>query len=60
MRLLSSSSFVHVDAEAGRAKINEVLRELNDFELNGSRIRVQLSTSGVRQQPGMSGDNCFR
>lgn len=55
-------SFVHVDAEVGRGKITEIINELNGFSLKGSPIRVQLSTSGVRQRPGMSDDrdNCFR
>ncbi len=29
-------------------------------DLNGSSIRVQMSTSGVRQKPGMAGDQCYR
>ena len=40
--------------------MNEILRALTGFELNGSQIRVQLSTSGVRQKPGMGGDQCYR
>ena len=30
----------------GRGKINEILRELHGAELNGNKLRVQLSTSG--------------
>ena len=52
--------FVHIDADAGKNKINEILRELNGYNLNGSQIRVQQSTSGVRQKPGMGGDQCYR
>jgi len=52
--------FVHVDAGMGRGKINDILRELHGAELNGNKLRVQLSTSGVRQEPGMGGDECFR
>ena len=53
-------SFVHIDADAGKNKVNEILRELNGYNLNGSQIRVQQSTSGVRQKPGMGGDQCYR
>ena len=66
--------FVHVDAGMGeetvseninplfpgRGKINDLLRELHGAELNGNKLRVQLSTSGVRQSPGMGGDECFK
>ena len=52
--------FVHIDADAGKNKVNEILRELNGYNLNGSQIRVQTSTSGVRQKPGMGGDQCYR
>jgi len=53
--------FVHIGADVGRGKTNQIIRELNGFELNGNRIRVQLSTSGVRQKPGMGGgDQCYR
>jgi len=51
--------FVHIDSTVGRGKINQILKELNGYELNGNKIRVQLSTSGLRQQPGMAGDSCF-
>merc|ERR1719422_2003424 len=46
--------FVHVDASMGRGKINEILRELHGAELNGNKLRVQLSTSG-----GGGGDGGF-
>ncbi len=58
--VIKNFGFVHIDAEEGRAKIEEIIRELNGFNLNGSQIRVQLSTSGVRQKPGMAGDQCYR
>ena len=51
---------MHIDADAGKNKVNEILRELNGSNLNGSQIRVQQSTSGVRQKPGMGGDQCYR
>jgi len=57
--VIKNYGFVHIDADAGRQKINEIIRELNGYNLNGSNIRVQMSTSGVRQKPGMSGDQCY-
>jgi len=57
--VIRNYGFVHIDADAGKGKINEILRELNGYNLNGSQIRVQQSTSGVRQKPGMSGDQCY-
>ena len=58
--VIKNYGFVHIDANAGRQKVNEIIRELNGFNLNGSNIRVQMSTSGVRQKPGMGGDQCYR
>lgn len=58
--VIKNYGFVHIEAEAGKAKINEILRELDGFKLNGSDLRVQLSTSGIRTRPGMGGDKCYR
>jgi len=58
--VIKNFGFVHIDADAGKNKVNEILRELNGYNLNGSQIRVQQSTSGVRQKPGMGGDQCYR
>ena len=58
--IIKNFGFVHIDADAGKGKVNEILRELNGYNLNGSQIRVQQSTSGVRQKPGMGGDQCYR
>ena len=33
----------------GWQKVNALVRELNGYNLNGSNIRVQMSTLGVRQ-----------
>ena len=41
--IIKNYGFVHIDAEAGRAKINEIIKELNGFDLNGSNIRVQVN-----------------
>jgi len=51
--------FVHIDSTIGKQKINEIVGELNGYELNGNALRVQLSTSGLRPKPGMAGDGCF-
>jgi len=58
--VIKNFGFVHIDANAGRQKVNEIIRELNGYNLNGNSIRVQMSTSGVRQRPGMGGDQCYR
>merc|ERR1712018_1099357 len=58
--VIKNYGFVHIDANAGRQKVNEIIRELNGYNLNGNSIRVQMSTSGVRQRPGMGGDQCYR
>ena len=42
----------------GRGKINEILRELHGAELNGNKLRVQLSTSGGGG--GGGGDGGFK
>jgi len=47
--------FVHVNAGMGRSKIQKVITDLNGYELNGHKLRVQMSTSGVRQQAGGRG-----
>ena len=57
--VVKNFGFVHIDADDGK-KLNEIFRELNDYNLNGSQIRVQQSTSNVRQRPGMQGDQCYR
>lgn len=40
--------FIHIDSSIGRHKINELVRELNGYELNGNKIRVQQSTGGPK------------
>ena len=46
---------------SGRGKIQKISTDLNGYELNGHKLRVQLSTSGVRQHAGMGGESeCFR
>ena len=58
--VVKNFGFVHIEADEGKSKLNQIFRELNDYNLNGSQIRVQQSTSNVRQKPGMHGDQCFR
>ena len=53
--VIKNYGFVHIDANAGRQKVNEIIRELNGYSLNGSNIRVQMSTSGGRKPGGMGG-----
>ena len=55
--MIKNYGFVHIDAAATRGKIQDILRELNGYSLKGSNIRVQQSTSGGRQGPGMGGDD---
>ena len=58
--VVKNYGFVHIDAEDGRNKLQLIINELNDYNLNGNQIRVQQSTSNVRQKPGMQGDQCYR
>ena len=46
--VIKNFGFVHIDADVQRNKVNEILRELNGYNLKGNQIRVQLSTSGGR------------
>lgn len=51
-------SLKHMDTESNA---QEAIRNLDGYELNGFRIRVQESTSRVRQQAGMGNpDMCYR
>ena len=49
--VIKNFGFVHIDAEVQRNKVNEILRELNGYDLNGNQIRVQKSTSGYVHSP---------
>jgi len=40
--------FVHIDASMGKGNLNKMVRELNGAELNGNKIRVEMSTGGGR------------
>ena len=59
--VIKNFGFVHVEGESGKAKVSHMIRELNGRNVNGTQIRVQPSTSGVRHKPGMGGgDQCYR
>ncbi|KAK8395722.1 hypothetical protein O3P69_005661 [Scylla paramamosain] len=56
--ILTNYAFVHMDDEA---QAQRAIRELDGYELHGLRLRVQESTSRVRQQAGMGNpDMCYR
>lgn len=56
--ILSNYAFVHMNDEAAAL---QAIRNLDGYELHGLRLRVQESTSRVRQTPGMSNpDMCYR
>ncbi|RXG68928.1 RNA-binding protein lark, partial [Armadillidium vulgare] len=56
--ILTNYAFLHMDTESNA---QEAIRNLDGYELNGFRIRVQESTSRVRQQAGMGNpDMCYR
>jgi len=47
--------FVHIDTGNDRGKVGEIIRELNGYELNGNKIRVQMSTGGGAGSGGAGG-----
>ncbi|XP_064095833.1 RNA-binding protein lark-like isoform X1 [Macrobrachium nipponense] len=56
--ILTNYAFVHMGDEA---RAQRAIRELDGYELHGLRLRVQESTSRVRQQAGMGNpDMCYR
>ncbi|XP_034239431.1 RNA-binding protein lark-like isoform X2 [Thrips palmi] len=56
--IVRNYGFVHMDATDN---VNEAVRELNGTLVDGQPMKVQISTSRVRQRPGM-GDSemCYR
>ncbi|XP_018904449.1 RNA-binding protein lark isoform X2 [Bemisia tabaci] len=55
--IVRNFGFVHIDAH----DLDKMLKELNDLEVDGSQIKVQVSTSRVRQRPGMGDpERCYR
>ncbi|XP_076041527.1 RNA-binding protein lark isoform X2 [Oratosquilla oratoria] len=56
--ILTNYAFVHMDDEA---QAQRAIKELDGYELHGLRLRVQESTSRVRQHAGMGNpDMCYR
>lgn len=56
--ILSNYGFVHMSDEL---EAQQAINNLDGYELHGLKLRVQESTSKVRQTPGMgSGDQCYR
>ncbi|KAF0290261.1 RNA-binding protein lark [Amphibalanus amphitrite] len=56
--IISNYAFVHME---GEDQAQAAIDELNGYQLHGQDIRVQMSTSSVRQVPGMDKlDICYR
>ncbi|XKL68741.1 hypothetical protein PGB90_006510 [Kerria lacca] len=47
--LVRNYGFVHIDT----TDLTKLLKELNGYEIGGQLLKVQISTSKVRQKPGM-------
>ncbi|XP_073979764.1 RNA-binding protein lark-like isoform X2 [Rhodnius prolixus] len=55
--IVRNYGFVHIAS----ADVNNVIKELNGHELDGQPMKVQVSTSRVRQRPGMGDpEQCYR
>lgn len=56
--IVRNYGFVHLDAAAN---LNDAIKELNGMVVDGQPMKVQLSTSRVRQRPGMGDpEQCYR
>uniref|UniRef100_A0A6M2DW45 Putative rna-binding protein lark n=1 Tax=Xenopsylla cheopis TaxID=163159 RepID=A0A6M2DW45_XENCH len=56
--IVRNYGFVHLDASGD---VNEAIRELNGMMVDGQPMKVQVSTSRVRQKPGMGDpEQCYR
>ncbi|XP_068617544.1 RNA-binding protein lark isoform X1 [Battus philenor] len=56
--IVRNYGFVHLDAAGD---VNEAIKELNGMTVDGQPMKVQLSTSRVRQRPGMGDpEQCYR
>jgi RNA-binding protein 4 len=49
--IIRNYGFIHI--ESGDAQVNEIIRDLNGKVIDGNSITVQVSTSRVRQKPGI-------
>lgn len=55
--IVRNYGFVHIDTN----DVNTCIKELNGFNVDGQPIKVQVSTSRVRQRPGMGDpEQCYR
>ncbi|XP_065218978.1 RNA-binding protein lark-like isoform X2 [Planococcus citri] len=55
--LVNNYGFVHIDTP----NISELLKELNGYEIGGQPLKVQISTSRIRQRPGMGNpQQCYK
>jgi len=56
--IVRNYGFVHLESTD---MIDEAIRELNGYDLDGQPLKVQVSTSKVRQRPGMGDpEQCYR
>lgn len=56
--IVRNYGFVHLEPTGD---VNDVIRELNGQNVDGQPIKVQVSTSRVRQKPGMGDpEQCYR
>ncbi|XP_060523009.1 RNA-binding protein lark isoform X2 [Cylas formicarius] len=56
--IVRNYGFVHLESSGD---INEAIKELNGMMVDGQPMKVQLSTSRVRQRPGMGDpEQCYR
>ncbi|XP_077299304.1 RNA-binding protein lark isoform X2 [Arctopsyche grandis] len=56
--IVRNYGFVHLDAAGD---VNDAIKELNGMMVDGQRMKVQVSTSRVRQKPGMGDpEQCYR
>ncbi|XP_014259770.1 RNA-binding protein lark-like isoform X2 [Cimex lectularius] len=55
--IVRNYGFVHIDSN----EVNNCIKELNGYVLEGQPMKVQVSTSRVRQRPGMGDpEQCYR
>ncbi|XP_022195296.2 RNA-binding protein lark isoform X1 [Nilaparvata lugens] len=55
--VIRTFGFVHIDT----TDVNTCIKELNGYVLDGQAMKVQVSTSRVRQRPGMGDpEQCYR
>ncbi|XP_022195298.2 RNA-binding protein lark isoform X3 [Nilaparvata lugens] len=55
--IVRNYGFVHIDT----TDVNTCIKELNGYVLDGQAMKVQVSTSRVRQRPGMGDpEQCYR